>query len=81
MATTDEVRAWVYEYLRKDVKERQANRNGQVQQLSFIEQHVKAKLQESGEMPNGVRSCHTDISVAYKDQIREIIWVLSFKGL
>lgn len=81
MATTDEVRAWVYEYLRKDVKTRQVNRNGQALNLSDIELHVKTKLQNSGEMPNGVHSYHTDIAVEYKDQIREIIWSLVIQGI
>ena len=81
MATTDEVRAWVYEYLRKDVKDRQVNRNIQTLQLSYIELHVKTKLQDSGEMPNGVHSYHTDIEVDYKDQIREIIWGLVIQGI
>lgn len=81
MATTDELRAWVYDYLRKNVMDRQANRNTEALQLSNIELHVKTKLQDSGEMPNGIHSYHTEIAVAYKDKIREIIWGLVIQGI
>ncbi len=81
MATTDEMRAWVYEYLRKDVKDRGQNRNAQAAQLSYIELHVKTKLQEIGEMQAGVHSHYTEIPVDYKDQIREIVWGLVIQGI
>ena len=72
MATNEELRAWVYDYLRKEVKNRQQSPGAQAAQLSYIELHVKTKLEETDEMQPGVQSHYTEIPVDYKDQIREI---------
>jgi hypothetical protein len=81
MATSEEVRAWVYESLRNDVKQRRGNPSMPTLQLSDVEQHVKTKLQEVGKMPSGVQGHYSDIAVGYKDQIREIIWGLVIQGI
>jgi len=81
MATSEEIRAWVYESLRSDVKQRQGNPVRPTLQLSDVELDVKTKLQEAGEMPSGAHGYHTDISAGYKDQIREIIWGLVIQGI
>ncbi len=81
MATSEEMRAWVYQSLRNDVKQRQINPGRPTLQLSDIEQDVKTKLQEIGEMPAAVHGYHSDIRVGYKDQIREIIWGLVIQGI
>lgn len=81
MATSEEIRAWVYESLRHDVKQRQRNPGRPTLQLSDIESDVKTKLQNSGEMPSGVHHHYTDMPVGYKDQIREVIWGLVIQGI
>jgi len=81
MATNEELREWVYDYLRKEVKNREESPAAQAAQLSYLELHVKTKLQEAGEMQPGVHSHYTEVPVDYKDQIREIIWGLVIQGI
>lgn len=81
MATGEEIRAWVYESLRNDIKQRRDNPSRPTLQLSDVELDVKTKLQEAGEVPSGVHGHHSGISIGYKDQIREIIWSLVIQGI
>lgn len=81
MATSEELRAWVYESLQGDVKQRQGNPGRPTLMLGDVERHVKTKLQQTGEMSSDVHSYHTDISVGYKDQIREVVWGLVIQGI
>jgi hypothetical protein len=80
MATSDEIRAWVYESLRSDVTQRQKNPGKLPLQLTDIEGDLKTKLQEIGEM-SPQQSQFTDIGAGYKDQIREIVWGLVIQGI
>jgi hypothetical protein len=81
MAANEEIRAWVYESLRQDVKQRQGNPGRPTLQLSDVELHVKTKLQEIGEMPAGPTGHFSSIAVGYQDQIREIVWGLVIQGI
>src|SRR5258708_1976341 len=81
MATSEEIRAWVYESLQSDVKQRQGNTGRPTLMLGDVERHVKTKLQQTGEMSSDVHSYHTDITAGYKDQIREIVWGLVIQGI
>jgi hypothetical protein len=81
MATNEEIRAWVYDSLRQDVKQRQGNPGRPTLQLSDVELHVKTKLQEVAEMPSGTQGHFSDIAIRYQDQIREIVWGLVIQGI
>jgi hypothetical protein len=81
MATNEEIRAWVYESLRQDVKQRQGNPGRPTLQLTDVELDVKTKLQEIGEMPSGAHGHFSSIAVGYQDQIREIVWALVIQGI
>jgi hypothetical protein len=81
MASSEEIRAWVCESLQSDLKQRQGNPGRPTLMLGDVERHVKTKLQQIGEMSSDVHSYHTDITVGYKDQIREIVWGLVIQGI
>ena len=81
MATSEEVRAWVNESLRKDVAQRRGNPGKPALMLGDVEHYVKIQLQQTGEMSSGPNSFHTEMAVGYKDQIREIIWGLVIQGI
>src|ERR1700722_14943675 len=81
MATAEEVRAWVYEALQGDSRQRQTRPSMPVLQLSDLEGRIKAKLQGTGEMTPEPHGHYAELPERYKDQTREIVWGLVIQGI
>lgn len=72
MATSEEIRAWVYQFLA------QGSLNGN---LGGIETQIKVHLEQCGEFPSGPTGFHREIDNSIKDKIREIVWGLIVQGI